>query len=305
MLNNDVDHVPCSPELTASVSGVELTYQTFGDPADPTMLLIMGLGGPMTWWDPDLCRLLAFTGHHVVRYDNRDTGRSTKVTGFVRRGDVVAAFTRPQRARPTYSMRDLAGDAIGLLDHLDVDRADVVGVSMGGMIAQTAAIAAPERFATMTSIMSTVGRRTVGWQNPKLAPMLLGPRERSRNAYMRMSARTWKIIGSPRYPTPREERERRAAETWDRGYSASGVLRQTMAVLTQPDRTPALRNLQLPTLVIHGRNDPLVHASGGKATARAIPGSTLMIIDGMGHDLPRQLFTTFAGAITGHTQRTT
>jgi pimeloyl-ACP methyl ester carboxylesterase len=289
--------VAVSEELFAPVArDVELCYQTFGNPDDEPLLLVMGLGGPMTWWDAELCLRLARRGFYVIRYDNRDTGRSSRIAARVSRAALVRAFAGG-RARAPYSMSDLAGDAFGLMDHLGVESAHVVGVSMGGMIVQTMAIEQPKRLSSLTSIMSTTGKRSVGWQHPSLLPVLLGARRPGREAYIRSSATTWKLIGSPGFPQSDEEVERRAGETYDRGVSASGVLRQMMAVLTQPNRGPRLRGIRVPTLVIHGLADKMVHVSGGRATAAAIPGAELLVIDGMGHDMPPALFDTFAEAI--------
>lgn len=289
--------VAVSEELFAPVArDVELCYQTFGNPDDEPLLLVMGLGGPMTWWDAELCLRLARRGFYVIRYDNRDTGRSSRIAARVSRATLVRAFAGG-RARAPYSMSDLAGDAFGLMDHLGVEGAHVVGVSMGGMIVQTMAIEQPKRLSSLTSIMSTTGKRSVGWQHPSLLPVLLGARRPGREAYIRSSATTWKLIGSPGFPQSDEEVERRAGETYDRGVSASGVLRQMMAVLTQPNRGPRLRGIRVPTLVIHGLADKMVHVSGGRATAAAIPGAELLVIDGMGHDMPPALFDTFAEAI--------
>jgi pimeloyl-ACP methyl ester carboxylesterase len=282
--------------------GVELCYQTFGEPDDDPLLLVMGLGGPMTWWDARLCESLARAGFYVVRYDNRDTGRSTRATGRVGRSALVRAFTGA-RVRAPYTMADLAADAFGLLDHLGLASAHVVGVSMGGMIVQTMAIERPERVRSLTSIMSTTGRRTVGWQHPSLLPALLARRTGGREAYIRTSAAFWDLIGSPGYPQPREEVEARAAETFDRGVSAEGVLRQMLAVLTQPDRSRRLRSVRVPTLVVHGLADKMVHVSGGRATAAAVPGAELLLVPGMGHDLPAALFPALTDAIRGTADR--
>lgn len=286
-----------SPEQIATLpSGIELCYQTFGDPEGDPLVLIMGLGGPMTWWDPDFCRRLAERGFYVIRYDNRDSGRSSRGTGrFDRRAMMRTVLGL--RARPPYTMSDLAEDAFGLLDHLDVDEVHVCGISMGGMVAQTMALADPRRVRSLTSIMSSTGRRTVGWQDPRLLPMLVARRNRSREDYIAASARLWKVIGSPMYPDTTETVRERAAETWERGVSPSGVARQMGAIVTQPDRSRALRALRTPTLVIHGTDDRMVHVSGGKATSRAIPGAELLLVPGMGHDLPRDLRTTFVEAI--------
>jgi pimeloyl-ACP methyl ester carboxylesterase len=278
-------------EATATLeSGIEICYDTFGSPDDPALLLVMGLAGPLTWWAPEMCEQLAERGFYVIRFDNRDVGRSTKLRGQGgRRSDVVRGFLR-LRATPAYTLSDMAGDAVGLLDHLGVEQAHVTGVSMGGMIAQTVAVEHPARVLSLVSIMSTTGRRSVGWQDPRLFPMLLGPTERTREKAIERSVRTWRTIGSPDYPTPAAETRDRAAETYDRGVSPSGVVRQMQAVLAQPDRSAALGRLDIPVLVLHGLQDKLVHVSGGRATARAVRGAELVLVPGMGHDMPRQLW---------------
>jgi len=298
-----------SEELFASLpSGIDLCYQTFGDAGDPPLLLIMGLSGPMGWWDEALCTRLAERGLFVVRFDNRDTGRSTKLRQHVLgRTDVIRAFLGlpPLRIGPIdlairapYSMSDLAGDAAGLLDALGLEAAHVAGVSMGGMIAQTLAIESPERVLSLTSIMSTTGRRTVGWQDPRLFPTLLRRTKPTRDAYVARSLESSAAIASSTYPSDPEAARRRAEITYDRGYSASGVLRQMMAILTQTDRTAALGALTIPVTVVHGTADRLVHPSGGRATADAIPGAELRVVEGMGHDLPPALWDTYVAAIT-------
>jgi pimeloyl-ACP methyl ester carboxylesterase len=285
-----------SEELFAPVGrDVELCYQTFGTPDDEPLLLVMGLGGPMTWWRAELCALLADRGFYVIRFDNRDSGRSSRGQGGVSRTTLVRAFAG-RRVRAPYSLVDMAGDAFGLLDHLGLESAHVCGVSMGGMIAQTMAIEQPGRVRSLTSIMSTTGKRTVGWQHPSLLPSLLGHRA-GREAYIEASVRTWKLIGSPGYPQPEEQTRRDAGETYDRGVTASGTLRQMIAILTASNRSPRLRALTVPALVIHGLADKMVHVSGGRATAAAIPGAELLLIDGMGHDLPPALYETFADGI--------
>jgi pimeloyl-ACP methyl ester carboxylesterase len=289
--------IEVSEELFAPIGpGVELCYQTFGVPDGDPLVLVMGLGGPMTWWDPELCRMLAARGFYVVRFDNRDVGRSSRVGGRVSRAALVRAFSGV-RVRAPYTLDDMAADTFGLMDHLGLDSAHVAGVSMGGMIAQTMAIAQPRRVRSLTSIMSSTGRRTVGWQHPSLLPTLLAPRGASREAYIQASATVWRLIGSPAYPQTRESTQQRAGETYDRGVSSSGVLRQMLAVVTQPNRAARLHSLHVPAMVIHGLADKMVHVSGGRATAAAIPGAELLLIDGMGHDLPPALFATFADAI--------
>jgi len=285
------------PEITVSEEqfttvddGVEICFQTFGDPSDPALLLVMGLGGPMTWWDPELCTKLADHGFFVIRYDNRDTGRSTKLKhARVGRGGLAKAFLgRPVRA--PYSLSRMGEDGLGILDHLGIEQAHIAGVSMGGMIVQTLAVEHPERVLSMVSIMSTTGSRKVGSLDPKLMPAMIAPRSGGRDEYVENSATFWQKIASPDYPEPLQEAIDRAEVTWDRGFSASGVVRHMLAILTQPNRTAALGDLTIPTAVMHGLKDRMVHVSGGRATARAIPGCELVLVPGMGHDIPAALF---------------
>jgi pimeloyl-ACP methyl ester carboxylesterase len=287
-----------SIEETAHLSnGISIAYDTFGDRKDPALLLIMGLAGPMTWWNPDLCALLAERGFYVIRFDNRDVGKSTLLRDLAgRRNHVLRGFVRRQ-ANPPYTLSDMGDDAIGVLDHLGIDKAHVTGASMGGMIAQTLVLDHPDRVLSLVSIMSTTGRRSVGWQDPRLFPMLLARERHQRTAYIERSVHTWATIGSPGYPTSADETRERAGETYDRGISTSGVIRQMLAILAQPDRSRSLREVSVPTLVIHGLADRLVHVSGGRATAHAVPGAELLLIPGMGHDLPTALWPTFADGI--------
>ena len=286
-----------SAEQKAPIAGgIEICYQTFGDPVAEPLLLVMGLGGPMTWWNPDLCRMLADAGFYVIRYDNRDIGRSSRVRARVSRTQLVRAFFG-RGPRPPYTLDDMAGDGFGLLDHLGIESAHVAGVSMGGMIVQTMAVLQPERVRSLTSIMSTTGRRTVGWQDPRLLPLLLARSAQSREAYVVSSARVWRLIGSPGFPETRETTDARAEETFDRGVSAAGAARQILAILHQPDRSRRLRSVRVPTLVVHGLEDKMVHVSGGRATAQAIPGAELLLVPGMGHDIPVALHDTFVDAI--------
>jgi pimeloyl-ACP methyl ester carboxylesterase len=289
--------VPVSEERFAPVSpGVELCYQTFGSPDGDPLVLVMGLGGPMNWWDPELCTMLAESGFHVVRYDNRDTGRSSRVKGRVSRSQLVRSFVG-RGGRPPYTLNDMAADAFGLMDHLGWDSAHIAGVSMGGMIVQTMAIDQPRRVRSMTSIMSTVGKRTVGWQHPAILPALIGPRAAGREAYVASSKKMWQLIGSPGFPSDDAKVRAQAEETYDRGVSASGVMRQMLAILDQPNRSRSLASLRIPAAVVHGSADKMVHVSGGRATARAIPGAELLVIDGMGHDIPAELYETLTDVI--------
>lgn len=291
------DHVTVSEERRAPVAaGIELAYQTFGDPGDEPLLLVMGLGGPMNWWDDGFCAMLATRGFYVIRYDNRDTGHSGHARGRVSRAELLKAFLgRPVRA--PYGISDLADDGLALLDHLEIDSAHVVGISMGGMIVQTMALEHPERTRSLTSIMSTTGQRTVGWQHPALLPRLIAKRDTDLEAYVATSVTWGAVIGSPDYPESEASARNRATETWHRGLNPAGVMRHMMAVLTQPDRTAQLRELEVPTLVVHGGADKMVHVSGGRATAAAVPGADLLVVDGMGHDLPGELWPLITRAI--------
>ena len=285
-------------QRTTTGDGLGICYQTFGDPSGAPLLLVIGLGGPMTWWPEELCRRFAVEGYFVIRYDNRDTGRSDRFTEGhrVRRLDLVKAFLG-RRASAPYSLSDMARDGLAVLDAVGVDRAHLCGVSMGGMIAQTLAIEHPDRVLSLTSVMSSTGHRFTGWQDPRLLPHLLGRAGRTREEYVERSAKFSGIIGSPGYRDPVERARERAGDTWDRGISLSGVMRQMLAILTQPDRRKALGDVTVPTTVLHGLSDRMVHHTGGRATARAIPGAHLMLVPGMGHDLPSGLWPTYVEAV--------
>jgi pimeloyl-ACP methyl ester carboxylesterase len=291
-------------EATARVcTGIDIAYETHGDPRDPAVLLVMGLGGPLIWWDSEFCDRLAERGFFVIRFDNRDIGHSTRFTGRGgSRRQMVRTFLGDRRRIP-YSMSDMADDAFGLLDCLGISSAHLVGVSMGGMIAQTMAISHPERVRSLTSVMSTTGRKSVGWQDPRLLPKMLSGNGTTREDYLDAAMRMWALIGSPDYPPDPDRVRTRAGETFDRGVSVAGVSRQVLAILSQPDRTEALTKLDMPALVIHGLADRLVHSSGGRATADAIPGAELLLIPGMGHDLPIQLWPMIIDAIARNAAR--
>jgi pimeloyl-ACP methyl ester carboxylesterase len=283
---------------TIAVADIEICYESYGDPDAPPILLVMGLGAQMTLWPTGFVSELLDRGFRVIRFDNRDAGLSTKTDGPP--PDVMAmyaGFIAGQPIEAPYTLSLLASDAIGLLDALEIPAAHVVGASMGGMIVQTMAIAQPSRVRSLTSIMSTLGKRSVGWQHPSLLPILVVKRGPGREAYVASSARVWQAIGSPAYPVDDETVRSRAEETFDRGVSASGVMRQMLAVLNQPDRSKALKALRMPVAIVHGSADKMVHVSGGRATARVIPGAELLVIDGMGHDMPTELFETYTEVI--------
>jgi pimeloyl-ACP methyl ester carboxylesterase len=282
-------------ERIAPANGIELCYQEMGDADGEPLLLVMGLATQMLAWDEGFCGLLVERGFRVIRFDNRDIGRSTKITsaGVPRRVDMMLG----RRGSAPYLLSDMAADTIGLMDHLDIDSAHIAGASMGGMIVQTMAIEHPERVRSMVSIMSNTGSRWTGMPSRKAMAVLLGRPPRGRAAAIERAVRTFGVIGSPGYPLDEERLRDVAARSYDRGHSAAGVLRQLHAITASGDRTQALRGVSVPATVIHGSRDVLVRAAGGRATARAIPNARLKLIDGMGHDLPRQLWPVFAEEI--------
>ncbi|HVV90599.1 MAG TPA: alpha/beta hydrolase [Solirubrobacterales bacterium] len=288
-------------EQIASANGIELCYQEMGEPDGEPLLLVMGLATQMIAWHDGLCRLLAERGYRVIRFDNRDIGRSTKIdwAGVPSKVDLLLG----RRASAPYLLRDMATDATSLLDHLGIDTAHVVGASMGGMIVQQMAIDHPRRLRSMVSIMSTTGNRRSGQPSLKTFGILLGNPPKGRDQVITRAVRTFKVIGSPGFPFEEDMVREMAGRSYDRGHSAAGVIRQLHAIVASGDRTRALHDVRVPTAVIHGTRDPLVKPSGGRATAKAIPGARLMMIDGMGHDLPRDLWPTFAEAIDTNARR--
>jgi len=288
-------------EAMVPANGLELCCQEMGDPAGEPLLLVMGLGTQMIAWDEGFCELLAERGFRVIRFDNRDIGRSTKIesAGAPPRLDMMLG----RRGSAAYLLSDMAADTVALMDELGIESAHLVGASMGGMIAQTAAIEHPERVRSLVSIMSNTGSRWTGLPSRKAMAVLLGKPPRNRDAAVERTVRTFRVIGSPGFPFDEERLRRVAGRSYDRGHSAAGVVRQLHAITASGDRTQALRGLRVPATVIHGNRDPLVRPAGGRATARAIPGARLKMIDGMGHDLPRQLWPDFTQAITDNAAR--
>ena len=285
---------------TAKVGPVDIVYETIGDPADPPLLLVMGLGMQLIHWDVELCERLAERGFHVIRFDNRDAGLSTKVSAPVPN---VMRLMAGLPVKVPYLLSDMAADAFGVLDHLGIERAHVVGTSMGGMIAQQMAIEAPERVLSLASMMSTTGDRFVGTPKLRVWSVLTRRAPNDRDAYIRYFARVFRMIGSPAYRVDDERVRELAGATYDRCHHPAGTARQLAAVLASGSRTTALRELGVPTVVIHGEADPLLPVRGGRATANAIPGAELITIPGMGHDLPRELWPTFVDAIVRNAER--
>jgi pimeloyl-ACP methyl ester carboxylesterase len=288
-------------EMIAPANGIELAYESFGDPADPTVLLVMGLGVQMLGWPEGLCELLVDRGFRVVRFDNRDVGRSTKIEGGPP-PDVMAAAMGDTRSA-SYTLDEMADDCVGLLDHLGVEAAHVVGVSQGGMICQALAIRHPGRVLSLVSIMSSTGDRAVGQPHPEAMPALLTSPPADREGYAEFVVGAFRAIGSPGFGANEEQLRELARASFDRGYHPAGTARQLLAILASGDRTQALGSLDVPTVVIHGTDDPLIDVSGGKATAAAIPGARLELIEGMGHDLPRELWPRFVDLIVDNAAR--
>jgi pimeloyl-ACP methyl ester carboxylesterase len=277
------------------VRDVEIAYEAFGDRSDPAVVLVMGLGTQMLAWPDEFCGRLADSDRYVVRFDNRDCGLSTHLD-WLAAPDPARVLLRRETA--PYRIENMAADTLGLMDALRLDTVDLVGASMGGFIAQAAALASPDRLRSLTLLMTSTGSRRVGYPSPKVARRLL--RRRSvgdRDAAIAMAVSVFRLIGSPGYVFDEEYLQRLAGRSYDRAYDPKGYLRQLAACLVQQDRTPRLRELRVPTLVIHGLHDPLVSPSGGLALARAIPGARFVGYSGMGHDLPRELLSEIASEI--------
>jgi pimeloyl-ACP methyl ester carboxylesterase len=261
----------------------------------------MGLGTQMLGWPDGFCEALAERGRWVVRFDNRDVGLSTHLHDAPL-PDLAAAMTG-DTSSASYTIADLAQDAAGLLDALGLESAHVVGASLGGMIAQELAIRHTERVRSLTSIMSTTGDRSVGYPSEAGVGVLLARPATTREEAVERALRVYRVIGSPGYELDEAALRERAERSWERAHDPAGAGRQLLAVLASPDRTPGLRELRVPTLVLHGADDALVDVSGGRATAAAVPDAELVVLDGWGHDIPRALWPELADRIVAHTER--
>ena len=290
------------PERFCRVSPeIELCYETFGDPSEPTALLVMGLATQMIAWPDDFCRELAGRGFHVVRFDNRDIGKSTHIAA---RPPTLFQLLRRSKRAASYTLADMAEDAAGLLRELDLAPAHVIGASMGGMIAQTLPARRPELVLSLTSIMSTTGSRRVGQPALRLFPMLASRPPTGREAAIERADKVFSMIGSRGLPRDDEHIREVAARSYDRGRGdGAGQARQLAAITASGNRTAELQRITAPTLAIHGTGDPLIRPSGGRATVRAIPGARLMTIEGMGHDLPRAAWSRIIEGIVENAAR--
>ncbi|GHF67099.1 alpha/beta hydrolase [Streptomyces mashuensis] len=273
--------------LRVGPAGIEVAYERFGDPGAPPVLLVMGGGAQMINWPEGFCTELAGRGTYVIRFDNRDAGRSTHFPDGPE-PDLQAALAG-DFSSAAYTLSDMAADTVGLLDVLGLDSAHVVGASLGGMVAQMVAIEHPRRVRSLTSMMSTTGDPAVG--RADLAKLRdVGSPPADREEYAAWMVRAMRAVGSPGFPLDEAGVAERARLAYDRGYDPPATARQAVAALASGDRTERLRRLDVPALVVHGADDPMCDVSGGRATAAAIPGAELVVVDGLGHNLPREVW---------------
>ena len=282
----------------ATCGKVDLAYETFGSPDDPTLVLVMGLATQMIAWHDDFCAQLADQGFHVVRFDNRDIGLSTHLDD-AGTPDLSPLFTGQPITDAPYTLADMADDTVRLFDALDVDRVHLVGTSMGGMIAQEVALRHPERLFSLTSIMSTTSP-LVGSPTPDATAALFAPPPTTEEEAGARTVTVYRVIGSPGYPLDEAGLTARGVESFRRANDPAGVARQLAAIHASGERTARLADVAVPTLVLHGEADPLVQPDGGRATAAAVPGARLVTYPGMGHDLPRALWPELVTQITDH-----
>jgi pimeloyl-ACP methyl ester carboxylesterase len=283
-------------------NGIEIVYDTCGDSGAPPLLLIMGLGGQLVAWDETLCRQLAAAGHWVIRFDNRDVGLSSHFdqAGTPNLVEMMSRMAQGKSLEAPYLLTDMAADAVGLLDALHVPKAHILGVSMGGMIAQTMAIHYPARVRTLTSVMS-LADPAQPLPTPEALKTLFNRPPATRKAYLDYQIEVWRVLGSPGFPLDEDVVRRRAALAYDRGLNPPGFARQLAAIWASGSRKAALKQVKIPLLVIHGKADPLVPVAGGMETAECIPGSKLVLIEGMGHELPVEIWPQLVNAVTEHT----
>lgn len=288
--------------LKIAANGIDIAYQSLGKTDVPVVLLIMGVAAQLIHWPDEFCHALVERDLQVIRFDNRDSGLSTHMTGAPP-PDLPAALAGDLKS-VSYTLSEMANDAFGLLDALGIGKAHVVGASMGGQIAQTMAIEHPDRILSLTSMMSTTGNRAVGQPSQEaLRELFAGPPAVTRDEVIQRSLRALRAVGSPGYPSDEKEVAARAGRAFDRSFDPVGSARQAIATVASGDRTERLRHLKLPALVIHGVADRMCDVSGGRATAEAIQGAELILIEGMGHDLPPGLQPQLANCIADFVRR--
>lgn len=294
-----------SSEKIVKANNIEINYDSFGDRKNPALLLIMGFACPMIIWKEEFCQELAQKGYFVIRFDNRDIGLSSKMDNLpipnVMR--LTAALQQGEHPDVPYKLSDMAKDTIGLLDALQIDKVHVVGVSMGGMIAQTMAIEYPSRIKTLTSMSSTTGNPKLPQATPEAMAALLTPPSPDKAKNIDDSIKVWKVLHGPKYPFPEQFIRERSEKVFIRNFYPAGLARQYAAILGSGSRNRYLKNLHIPTLVIHGNADPLIPFDAGKDTANSIPGATLLIIDGMGHTIPDEVAPQIIDAIVENTKK--
>ncbi|MFX1340169.1 MAG: alpha/beta fold hydrolase [Promethearchaeota archaeon] len=284
----------------ANINDIQIEYETFGDSSSKPLLLVMGLGSQMIRWPDEFCKLLVKKGFHVIRFDNRDVGLSTKLekAGVPDIRSAILAAQKGEEIKAPYSLEDMADDAIGVLDALNIDKAHICGASMGGMIVQIIAYRYPTRVLSLTSIMSSTGNPELPQAKPEIMQILYTPVPKKREAYIIESIKRRRIIHGSGFPFDEELARNMAAKEYDRNFYPVGLMRQLIAIMANGNRKVSLASIKVPTLVIHGSDDPLVPVEGGKDTAEAIPDAELLIIEGMGHSLPPETWSQIINAIT-------
>lgn len=299
------DVVPHTPQARVKANGIELVYDTFGEVDSPPMLLIMGLGSQMIDWRDEFCAMLASRAFRVIRFDNRDVGQSTIFShaGHPRIDAMLQALGRGETVEAPYRLSDLVADTVGLLDALRIEKAHVVGLSMGGMIAQLLAAGHPERVLTLTSIMSSTGEPGLPPSTPEAWACLTEPLETELEPFIAQYLRKWQVYCGPKYPFDSNAGKEHAVRVFARGVHPAGRDRQMAAILASGSRKAALARVSCPGLVIHGASDPVVRIEGGMATASAIAGAEFVAIAGMGHDLPKPVWPLVVDAIARHAGR--
>ncbi len=290
----------------ASANHIRIEYETLGSPSSPPILLIIGLGGQLIYWDEEFCGQLADSGLFVIRFDNRDAGLSTRFeeAGVPDIMEIIRKRLMGEAVVPPYTIGDMAEDAAGLLQVLGIQKAHICGMSMGGMIAQTLVLRHPERVRSLTSIYSHTGNPLLPPPKPEVMGFLLTPPPEGRLPTIEHTVMLFRALSGPGCPFDEEWVRKTMARAYDRAFYPRGLVRQLAAILTQENRLAELGSIRVPTLVVHGTADPLVPFQGGKETAEAIPGAEMMTIQGMGHDLPHgECWNQICRAIIAHTKK--